>query len=42
MAQTIRKKKEALNTFENVTKMIIADGITGNSKAKIESLQSRL
>ena len=40
MAQTIRKKKEALNTFENVTKMIIADEITGNSKAKIESLQA--
>ena len=40
MAQTIRKKKEALNTFENVTKMIIADEITGNSKAKSESLQA--
>ena len=26
--------------FENVTKMIIADEITGNSKAKIESLQA--
>lgn len=40
MARTIRKKKEALNTFENVTKMIIADEITGNSKAKIDSLQA--
>lgn len=39
MAQTIRKKKEALNTFENVTKMIISDEITGNSKAKIEDLK---
>lgn len=39
MAQTIRKKKDALNTFENVTKMIISDEITGNSKVKIEELK---
>lgn len=40
MSETIRKKKEALNTFENVTKTIITDEISGNSKAKIDELKS--
>lgn len=40
MSEIIRKKKEALNTFENVTKTIIADEITGNSKAKIDDLKA--
>lgn len=37
---TAGKKKEALNTFENVTKTIIADEITGNSKEKIDRLKA--
>lgn len=40
LTETIRKKKEALNTFENVTKTIITDEITGNSKEKIENLRA--
>lgn len=35
-----KKKKEALNTFDSVTSTIIADEITGNSKNKIDQLQS--
>lgn len=35
---TAGKKKEALNTFENVTRTIIVDEITGNSKAKLDRL----
>lgn len=38
LSETIRKKKDALNTFENVTKTIITDEIMGNSREKIESL----
>lgn len=34
------KKKEALNTFEDVTKNIITDEITGNSKEKIDNLKA--
>ena len=38
MEQLGQKKKEALNTFENVTKTIITDEITGNSRQKLEDL----
>lgn len=38
LAETIQKKKDALNTFENVTKTIITDEITGNSRQKIDDL----
>lgn len=34
------KKKDALNTFENVTRTIIADEITSNSREKIENLKA--
>ena len=34
-----KKKKDALNTFENVTKTILTDEITGNSRAKLEQLK---
>lgn len=36
------KKKEALNTFEKVTKTIISDEIAGNSREKIERLEEEL
>lgn len=36
------KKKDALSTFENVTKTIISDEITGNSKEKMDNLTSEL
>ena len=38
LEQITRKKKEALSTFENVTKTIITDEIAGNSRQKIEEL----
>ncbi len=38
MEQVTRKKKEALGTFENVTKTIITDEITGNSQQKLQEL----
>lgn len=34
------KKKDAISTFEQVTKSIIADEIEGNGRAKIEALQT--
>ena len=34
-----KKKKDALNTFENVTKTILTDEITSNSRAKLEQLK---
>lgn len=40
LTNTAGKKKEALNTFENVTRTIIADEITGNSRVKLESLNA--
>ncbi len=36
------KKKEALNTFDSVTKSIISDEITGNHQAEIDQLQADL
>lgn len=42
LAVTAGKKKDALNTFETVTKNIIADEITNNSKEKIESMEAEL
>lgn len=38
LTETAGKKKEALNTFENVTSTIISDEITGSSKEKIDNL----
>lgn len=42
LSVTAGKKKDALNTFETVTKNIIADEIANNSKAKIESMEADL
>ncbi|MBT9776109.1 hypothetical protein GPL15_06270 [Clostridium sp. MCC353] len=42
LSVTASKKKDALNTFETVTKNIIADEITNNSKEKIESMEADL
>ncbi|MCI9582606.1 hypothetical protein D3Z50_01760 [Clostridiaceae bacterium] len=39
LSETIQKKKDALNVFENVTKTIIMDEIMGNCREKIESLE---
>ena len=38
MSETADKKKDALNTFETVTKNIIADEIAANSKEKLDLL----
>ena len=38
-AQAERQKKEALNTFETVTKTIISDEIMGNHKAELDQLE---
>lgn len=38
LEETSGKKKDALNTFENVTKTIITDEILGNSRAKLDAL----
>ncbi len=38
LEETSRKKKDALNTFENVTKTIITDEIMGNSRPKLDAL----
>lgn len=38
LEETAQKKKDALNTFENVTKTIITDEIMGNSRAKLDAL----
>lgn len=40
LEQISSKKKEALNTFENVTKNIITDEIAGNSQEKLDSLEA--
>lgn len=42
LAQTEQKKKEALNTFETVTKTIISDEIMGNNRTEIEQIESDL
>ena len=39
MAETAAKKKEALNTFETVTRNIIADEISANNKEKLDLLK---
>ncbi len=39
MSETAAKKKEALNTFETVTRNIIADEISANNKEKIDLLK---
>ena len=41
-AQAERQKKEALHTFETVTKTIISDEIMGNHKAELDQLESDL
>ncbi|MBQ7795590.1 MAG: hypothetical protein IJ374_03405 [Lachnospiraceae bacterium] len=41
-AQAERQKKEALNTFETVTKTIISDEIMGNHKAELDQMASDL
>ena len=38
-AQAERQKKEALNTFESVTKTIISDEIMGNHKPELDQLE---
>lgn len=40
MAQAERKKKEALNTFNTVTKTIISDEIMGNHNAELDQIES--
>lgn len=42
MAQAERQKKEALNTFETVTKTIISDEISGNHQAEIDQIETDL
>ena len=42
LAQTERQKKEALNTFNNVTKTIISDEINGNHKTEIDQMEADL
>lgn len=39
MSETAAKKKDALNTFETVTRNIIADEISANNKEKIDLLK---
>jgi hypothetical protein len=39
LSETIQKKKDALNVFENVTKTIITDEIMGNCRGKLKSLE---
>lgn len=39
LSEVAAKKKEALGTFETVTKTILADEITSNSKERIDALQ---
>lgn len=41
MGDMLKKKKDALNTFENVTRTIISDEITENSKEKVNALEAR-
>lgn len=40
LLQIRNKKKEALNTFEKVTRTIISDEISSSSKAKIDNLET--
>ncbi|MGL5435927.1 MAG: hypothetical protein ACRDBO_11085 [Lachnospiraceae bacterium] len=40
LAEVAEKKKEALNTFENVTKNILTDEIEHNSKEKIDNIRA--
>lgn len=40
LAEVTQKKKEALNTFETVTRTIIGDEITSNSKDRIEKMRA--
>ena len=42
MAQAERQKKEALNTFESVTKTIISDEIMGNHQAELTQIETDL
>lgn len=42
LAQTNRKKKEALNTFETVTKTIISDEIMSSSRAELDGMEAEL
>lgn len=42
LEQTAKKKKEALNTFDNVTRTIIADEIANNSQPRIDGLTEEL
>ena len=41
LAEITERKKDAINTFETVTKTIIADEITGNNQARLDDLASR-
>lgn len=40
LARVTEQKKEALNTFETVTKVIISDEITHNNQEKLDTLQA--
>lgn len=42
LAQIANKKKDALNTFENVTRTIISDEIAGNYKEEIDQTETDL
>ena len=42
MAEINRKKKEALTTFDTVTRTIISDEITANNKEEIERMEDEL
>ncbi len=42
LAQTNKKKKDALSTFESVTKTILSDEIMANNKAELERLEAEL
>lgn len=42
LAMTNRQKKDALNTFDTVTKTIISDEIVGNHKADVDRMEAEL
>lgn len=42
LSQIARKKKEALNTFDTVTKTILTDEISGNFKADLDKIEADL
>lgn len=42
MDQVTKKKKDALNTFETVTRTIISDEIAGNHKEELDQMQADL